>query len=65
MFKLKYNGQEIGLDKDCRIDLGSVKTDASDSPTGWCATHEAMEESSRRLQELVESLIKGKEYDKI
>jgi hypothetical protein len=57
MFKLKYKGQEVGLDKDCRIEWGSVETDASDSPAGWCATHEEMDESSRRLQELLESLI--------
>lgn len=55
MFKLKYNGQEIGLDKDCRIEWDSVETNASDSHTGWCATHEEMDESGIRLQELLES----------
>lgn len=57
MFKLKYKGQEIGLDKDCCIDFGSVKTNSSGTPDGWCASHEEIDESSRRLRELLESLI--------
>ena len=57
MFKLKYKGQEIGLDTDCHIEWDSVKTNSSDTPTGWCATHEEMDESSRRLRELLESLM--------
>lgn len=57
MVKLKYKGQEIGLDKDCRIEWDSVKTNSSDTPNGWCASHEEMDESSRRLRELLESLM--------
>ena len=43
MFKLKYKGQEIGLDKDCRIEWDSVKTNSTDAPTGWCASHEEID----------------------
>lgn len=57
MFKLKYKGQEIGLDKDYRIEWDSVKTDCFDTPTGWCGSHEEIDESSRRLRELLESLM--------
>lgn len=57
MFKLKYKGQEIGLDTDCRIEWDSVKTDSSNTLTGWSGSHEEMDESSRRLRELLESLM--------
>lgn len=43
MFKLKYKGQEIGLDKDCRIEWDSVKTNGSDTPTGWSGSHEEID----------------------
>ena len=43
MFKLKYKGQEIGLDTDCHIEWDSVKTNSTDTPTGWCASHEEID----------------------
>ena len=52
-FGIIYEGKEIGLDKDCRIDYDSVKTDTMSS-IEWNATHEDMEMSSSELQEWVE-----------
>ena len=52
MFKLKYKGQEIELDKGCRIDWDSIKT-STISTVGWCATHEEMEMSSSELQDFL------------
>lgn len=43
MFKLKYKGQEIGLDTDCRIEWDSVKTDSSNTLTGWSGSHEEID----------------------
>lgn len=48
MFKMKYNGQEIGLDKDCRIDWDSIKT-STISTVGWCAYHEEMDEIKKKI----------------
>jgi hypothetical protein len=40
MFKLKYKGQEIGLDTDCCIEWDSVKTNSTDTPAGWSVSNE-------------------------
>lgn len=48
-----YEGKEIGLDEDCRIDSDSVNTNTMSS-IEWNATHEDMEMSNSELQEWVE-----------
>lgn len=48
-----YEGKEIGLDEDCRIDPDSVNTNTM-THIEWNATHEDMEMSSSELQEWVE-----------
>lgn len=47
-----YEGKEIGLDEDCRIDPDSVNTNTMPS-IEWNSTHKDMEMSSSELQDFL------------
>lgn len=59
MFKFKFRGQQVGLDKDGSINFDSAKTDNM-TQSGWCATQKEMDEVYFRREISVNDLFEKK-----